>query len=559
MVVVKAEGTEWGKGEIWDSRGRVAILPAGRRGLTIHLRLPVWVPLFRKYAAMDYRPALPMRIRGAALRHSLYLTTVAWFYGSFWSAATTGAVQTRLAQHLGADDFLFGVLGAVPWVAYFFQLPGSLIVEHLGRRKACFVWTVTLHRLLYVLIGLLPWLVPPNMAVSAMLMALLLLISTSLNQLGGQAWVNWMADLVPVRVRGKYFARRNRYGMAIMVVTGLASGWLLDVSGRSWFQQALEPWARRAGMPPLILLIGTIFIVAGIVGSFDILTFIRVDEPAMAAPPQEPLLKRLMRPVKDRQFMRYCVYWCGWNFAWVWNSSFFWVILLDLFDRLRDAGERPWWSDYKYVAAYVVAQVSYQLGQFIGFPIWGRAVDRFGRKPVFFVSSTLQTTLWLPWLFLSPQLLPWLALAQILGGILGGGQDIANFNMMLRFNRKGGPGYQAFGSVLFAVAGLTAPLLAGGLLKSLTWMHYPVHVGHGWSFTISRYTVLVAVGVAVKYAADFVLLPRVQDWQDKPAPQTLRFVFQNMYGNLNTLIFEPLLRLPIQAHQQWKRMAERFF
>ncbi|MEI8196492.1 MAG: hypothetical protein WCI73_11335, partial [Phycisphaerae bacterium] len=44
------------------------------------------------------------RIVGDPLRRSLRLVTIAWFYGAFCMAATSGAAQTRLAQFLVADD-----------------------------------------------------------------------------------------------------------------------------------------------------------------------------------------------------------------------------------------------------------------------------------------------------------------------------------------------------------------------------------------------------------------------------------------------------------------------
>jgi hypothetical protein len=51
---------------------------------------------------------------------------------------------------------------------------------------------------------------------------------------------------------------------------------------------------------------------------------------------------------------------------------------------------------------------------------------------------------------------------------------------------------------------------------------------------------LILIGSAVKYAADFIFLPRVEDVDSKPAGHALQFVLNNMYGTLNTLIFVPL-------------------
>ena len=63
----------------------------------------------------------------------------------------------------------------------------------------------------------------------------------------------------------------------------------------------------------------------------------------------------------------------------------------------------------------------------------------------------------------------------ILGGFIGGGMDIASFNIMLQFNRKGGPGYQAVGSVAFSLAAGLAALAAGWLATALS----------GWTWTFA--------------------------------------------------------------------------
>jgi len=494
------------------------------------------------------------RVSGLDLRRSLHRTTVAWLFGAFWMAAVGGSTQTRLGEWLGADDAKFGWLGAAPQAGLLLAVPGTLVLQWLGKRKAFFVWTVTVHRLLYVLIGLLPWIYPHK--AGALVMVALLLVSNGLNAFGGQAWVHWMADLVPTRVRGKYFARRSRYGIGVMLLTGVAVGALLDVGQFPWFGKHLGPIADACHMSPLVLMISVLFMVAGLVGSLDILTFLGVDDPPMESTKISEFWKTLSAPLRDDQFMRYCYYYAAWTFAVIWCQVFWYVLLLRFFDDQTASGAKIWWSDWKYLAAAVVLAVSYQIGQFLGYPIWGRAVDKFGRKPALFVSSTLHSLSWLPWIFISPALLPWLCLTQIYGGLVGGGQDIASFNMMLRFNRKGGSAYQAVGTVLFALAGFVSAVSAGWLMKHLQWVDYQFLVGTPWTFTFNRYGILILTGALMKYAADFLLLPLIQDWHDKPAEHTMRFVLDSVYGNLNQYVLVPLLSVPTEARRHLRRVRD---
>jgi len=45
---------------------------------------------------------------------------------------------------------------------------------------------------------------------------------------GGPGWVSWMADVVPARVRGRYFSRRRQWSVLTALPAAWFTGWLLD-------------------------------------------------------------------------------------------------------------------------------------------------------------------------------------------------------------------------------------------------------------------------------------------------------------------------------------------
>jgi MFS family permease len=381
---------------------------------------------------------------------------------------------------------------------------------------------------------------PVNVAWPAMVMVGLVFLSMGLNNFGGQAWTNWMADLVPPRVRGKFFAGRSRMGVAVLCLTGLGVAAVLDLCQQPAFNEFMAPVSHWARMPPLIFLISIVFMIAGFVGMFDILAFTKVDEPPMRIVPSEPLLTRLTKPLKDSEFRRYVAYWSTWTAAnsfcgWMW-----WLYLLEFFEGEKSRGVHAFYTHHMYLAATLILGLGFQLGQFLGYPMWGRAVDRFGRKPVLFISSALHTTGWIWWIFLSPAMLPWLFVTQMFGGFMGGGQDIASFNMMLRFNRRGGPGYQAVGQVIFAVVGAVSTLTAGALATFIKDVTFTIGEGTRYEHTYNHYAILIIIGVSLKYLGDLVVLPMIHDITGKSRVHALRYVIDNTYGNLNTLIFAPL-------------------
>jgi hypothetical protein len=159
---------------------------------------------------------------GDALRRAMALVIVAWMFGSVWMTATSGSPITLFAHHLRASKFEFGLLAALPFIASLVSMPASLVTERTGRRKAIFLWALYIQRALWFAIAVVPvWIVSRygfRVAQAAMVTFLVLLfVVHALNAIGGPAWVSWMADIVPDRVRGKYFSRRRQWGIVSAV------------------------------------------------------------------------------------------------------------------------------------------------------------------------------------------------------------------------------------------------------------------------------------------------------------------------------------------------------
>src|SRR5438045_7077420 len=73
--------------------------------------------------------ALPTpHARRGNLRRTLGLVTLAWVFGSVWATATGGAPLTLFAHSLGATEFQFGLLSALPFIASLIQMPASALI-----------------------------------------------------------------------------------------------------------------------------------------------------------------------------------------------------------------------------------------------------------------------------------------------------------------------------------------------------------------------------------------------------------------------------------------------
>src|SRR4051812_23304259 len=155
---------------------------------------------------------------GKALRRAMFLATGGWMFGSVWSSSMSGTPLTLYAKQLGASQFQFGLLAALPFIASILSLPASLLIEATGQRKRIFLLGLYLQRFLWFIIAVAPlWILNKGglhhqrLAISVFLW--LMFVMYAGNAIGGPAWVTWMADLVPDPIRGKYFSRRRQFGM----------------------------------------------------------------------------------------------------------------------------------------------------------------------------------------------------------------------------------------------------------------------------------------------------------------------------------------------------------
>src|SRR5579859_3449074 len=139
------------------------------------------------------------------LRATLRYVTCAWMFGAVWQMAVTSEPVTLFAQKLGASNFQFGLLTALPFIASLISVVGSILVELTGRRKGLFLAVFYVQRAMWVPIGLVPlWMVSrgglgmTGQALSVFLWAVFAMYAVG--AVGSPAWTCWMADVVPARL-----------------------------------------------------------------------------------------------------------------------------------------------------------------------------------------------------------------------------------------------------------------------------------------------------------------------------------------------------------------------
>lgn len=336
---------------------------------------------------------------------------LAYFNGVLWSLGnglTTGALVIYLASDLGARGRELGLILAAPALVGVLRLLTPAVIGWIGTAKrTCLALSVVS----YVLIWGLPavafeGLVPRRVALLALIVLLCchqLLESTALAALWG-----WLAEVVPRRVRGRYFARRQIGQLAILIPALLISGYFTD-TWRGWYAQSdpqrmllgyaipnsVGAVALMASLIPLALMPATI----GRRGANR-----PVGQPtrpsglAAAVTPAHSSTS-ILAPWRDLRFWPLLIFGCWLSFS----------------NGLTQAAQGLYPKQVLLLGVFALAvmRTGMQLGQ-MGYSAWvGPFSDRYGNRPALIVSEMLLALAPLCFLAAGPRH-PW---------IFGGGLD----------------------------------------------------------------------------------------------------------------------------------------
>ena len=153
-------------------------------------------------------------------------------------ACFSSAVVTAWGVELGASPVLLGVLWGLPYFGQIFQLPGAWVTARFGRKRVAVVMNA-LARQALLPIAVLPFADLSIDAKRAILVALFAL-SSLLSILGNNAWLAWMGDLVPARVRGRYFGQRTAMCTLVATVASLGNSLVTPSSLARTSERALS-------------------------------------------------------------------------------------------------------------------------------------------------------------------------------------------------------------------------------------------------------------------------------------------------------------------------------
>lgn len=427
------------------------------------------------------------------------------FYQVYSSLSAPGsAFLTKFAILLRAEPLHFGILSAIGQLAQVFQVLGVAVSRRMTSRKRATIWTSAVGRALVLGYGFLFFLLPPQAAIWVFLV--LLALGTSFQAVAGNLWVAWIADMIPLSIRGRFFARRSQYLMVAGLVSGYLCGALVDLFApqpgplAQALRSILPPWPFLVEQNlPYVLL--SVFCFGGITGLLGLPILARQPERPKAVE-KERLGKMLLEPLRDGNFRRLLLYAFWWMMA-VGVGAPFWGPFM-----IKNLG-----MPLVYVMLYGTLST---LSSLLALGPWGRLIDRFGNKPAMRLALVLGGLNPLLWLFVTPQHYEIIYLEAISSGIMWSGANIVAVNLVLAIAPEGKQ--QVYSGLFNAFSGLfiVLPMFLSGL-----FLPPPLQIG---GLGLQSEQVLFGLGGLLRWTTQIPL-----SWVYEPRARPVREVLRHLF------------------------------
>lgn len=362
-----------------------------------------------------------------------------------------GVPLTGWALALGASAWQIGLLTTIPALMRLAQIVAPrLMHQGAGRKRLAILGLVgaRVFNLPLMLLPLVAWAAPDlNPAIFWVLLAVIT-VYNALDAIGTIGWLSWATDVVPLRERGRYWARRGMMTGIVNLLVAPIVGWVLDI-GRGW--SAGPTWAGQ----PHPLVFALVFAIGTVAGG--ITAWLLGNTPhapvAVAPTPGDGLLRPIRRAMSDPTLRRYITARTTWSFG-LWLAlpfvNVYWLKTLGL--------------PFTVVTLLTAGQTLLNLSSLT---LWGRAVDRWGCRPAVIASTALRATS-LGVLALitpgTPLLWPLLIVQVGMAGLGDAGLQLSVSNLLMKLTPRADPAYFAAFNTITGLTAALGPLLASALL-----------------------------------------------------------------------------------------------
>ncbi len=390
-------------------------------------------------------------------------------FATVFTALTQGVFAVAYVELMGGTYFHYALLGAIPFLATVAQVFTGYRLQFAERRKWFTTITSILFRCMLAPVLVLPFLLPTR---SAALTAFLALTAVSflVFNVSANAWTGWMTELVPSRLRGRYFGRRNLAATVAAVVSLIVGSQFVDhwreYEGSRALVESVVALFRRTGTgwDGNVVAYGLLFLFAASMGLIC---------GALLSLQPEPRRKRAPRPAARTSLA------ASWR-ATISDNGFRGLLVFGLVFNLLNGPAAPYWIVFMREHVHVsISQIAlfFIIGQgarVVGLFFWGRWVDRFGCRPILGLCIAIAATHPLYYVVARPGFSWPLYLDAISSGLVWSGIELAMFKLLLAASRP--ERREMYFAVYTTVTGLAfsaTMLITGHLIddvKALQWV-----------------------------------------------------------------------------------------
>lgn len=467
------------------------------------------------------RQAFGVLMDGSTAR-DLYLIIFAVCIGVAFSVITGFPLASPiftafLKEELQFSDSMYGLISALPWFTVLVQIPFSSYIRRKPRIKELFIPLLLTVRLSFVLLGILAAFLQNDLLIYfTVFMFVFMGFASALNWMADLLFNIWVGAAVPPTCNGRFFGTRQ---------TVLSAATLIYSLGVTLLTNAMGDWPYKYTL---------LFILAGIFGSLDVLTFIIVRRPQEAYTPvpepavviEKPVsnrvgspLKRLrtlsigrgkprmnfprfsaniFMPLKDKRYRTYLLFTTLYSFGIQINSPYVNVYMLEVLKLPLGT------QTFLAVLMPGIATVLFIAST-------GRISDRYGFRNSLLVFGFISAISPLMWLFVHSS--TWLLIAPInfLWGITGVATDLAILSMSIFLAPPENRSVYVSSKAIFTnIFGVVPGMLLGGFLSdALAEPLSGLSVTFPGGYAILPFHVLLIMAAVLRVASILIFVRRL--------------------------------------------------
>ena len=366
--------------------------------------------------------------------------------------------MTGYLLYLGAESDMVGFVLAVTTFFNILQILAAFLIQRLQYRKKAMLVFTGLNRILWGATGLIPFLFDEKWWLPVFMV--LYMSAFIAGTVSGMLWTSVISDMVPAKVRGRYFGIRNTILNGLGALTLFIGGLILD---------------RNPGGDGFLIL----FIVAWVAIAINIWLFFYYPDPPFERSAEKNFVPMVKKPLSDKPFIKSTLFLAGWLFLQTLVVPLYSYAMLDVLG-----------ISYSIVSIMTVAQTGVMM---VGFYVWGNLNARFSNRRLLFWTLPLIAASCLSWGLQSIlPVIPVLLISHMLLGAGVGGFNQLAFNFIIGDTPKGErPMFIAVYSAITGLASFFGPMLGGQIFKwiedSPAWV-----LQYGFQMTVGAVMLLTA-------------------------------------------------------------------